>query len=372
MPATLDRLETLVGAPPSPPPPTPGAGRLASLDACRGLIMFILAANGFGWRKLMDDPRFGWLARQFDHVPWTGMVFWDLIQPAFMFMVGVAMPFSVARRREEGDSPARIFRHVAWRGLMLIVLSQLLMSVSSGRLHFQLINVLSQIAFTYFLSYCLLQLPFRWQVVSAAGILALHSALFFLAPGAEGAFTKGDNIGARIDQVFGLKYSGSYVTINFLSSTVTTLFGVWTGLLMRRQDSHGHRMMVLAGAATAAFLGGWALSPLVPIVKRIWTASFTLFSTGWVLLILLALYWVVDVRGWRKPAFPLIVVGMNSIFIYSVSIVLSGWLDRAVGVFTFRWQFIGTLAPVAQATSVVLVMWYCCYWLYQRKIFFRL
>lgn len=370
--ATLEELETLIGAPPTPPPPKPGAGRLASLDAFRGFIMIILAANGFGWRHLAKNPDFSWIAAQFEHVPWTGLVFWDLIQPAFMFMVGVAMPFSVARRMAEGATTSQLLRHVAWRSLMLIVLSNVLMSVSAGRLHFQLINVLSQIAFTYLLSFLILLLPFRWQVASAVAILGLHSLLFFLYPGSTGAFSQADNIGARIDQFFHLKYNGFYVTINFLTETGTTLFGVWTGLLLRRHDSPRRRMQVLGGAALACFAAGWALTPLVPMVKRIWTASFTLFSTGWVLLMLLAFYYLVDVRGWRKPVFPLIVVGMNSIFIYSLSIVLAGWLDRAVAVFTFRWQFIGTLAPVAQASTVVLVMWYLCYWLYQRKIFFKL
>ena len=182
---------------------------------------------------------------------------------------------------------------------MLIVLSQVLMSISANRLHFQLINVLSQIGFTYLLSYLIFLMPFRWQVGGAAAVLAVHSALFFVFPGSDGAFSQTDNIGARIDRFFGLEYRGYYVTINFVSSTVTTLFGVWTGMLMRRNNTHAHRMKVLAGAAMAAFLLGWALTPLTPMVKRIWTASFTLFSTGWVLLMLLGFYWLVEVRGWR-------------------------------------------------------------------------
>ena len=130
--ATLEQLETLIGSPPAPPPKKPGAGRFASLDAYRGFIMFILAANGFGWRHLAKNPDFSWIAAQFEHVPWTGLVFWDLIQPAFMFMVGVAMPFALANRLEQGASRSSIFRHVAWRSLMLILLSQVLMSVRPG------------------------------------------------------------------------------------------------------------------------------------------------------------------------------------------------------------------------------------------------
>lgn len=379
MPATLqeplvEQLEVLAGGPPPPPPPRrPTGERLLSLDAFRGFIMLILAANGFALHQLAKSQHraLAAIANQFDHVAWTGMVFWDLIQPAFMFMVGVALPFSIASRRARGYSDGEVLKHVAWRALMLLVWSQVIMSISANRLHFQMINVLSQIAFTYFLSFLILQLRFRWQVLAAALILAGHWTLFVFFPGSEGSFSKTDNIGALIDHWLGLNYRGNYVTINFISSTVTTLFGAWTGLLMMRKDTDSHRIKVLAGAAAACFLGGWALTPFNPMVKRIWTASFTLFSTGWVLLMLLFFYWLVEVRGHRKVVFPLVVVGMNSIFIYTLSIVLSRWLNQAVAVFTGGFKFVGELAPVAQATAVVAVMWYFCYWLYQRKIFFR-
>ena len=282
-----------MAAAPSIDKPTPG--RLVSLDAYRGLIMLTLAANGFGLRALSKHPTYSWLGAQFEHVPWTGMVFWDLIQPSFMFMVGVAMPFSIARRQAEGASSRQILGHVAWRSLMLILLSQILMCISANRLHFQLINVLSQIGFTYFLGFLILQLRFRAQMLAAAGLLAVHWALFVLFPGSEGTFSKTDNIGAVIDHWLGLNYRGNYVTINFISSAVTTLFGCWTGLFLMRKDTDSHRVKVLAAAAAACFLSGWALSPFNPMVKRIWTASFTLFSTGWVLVMLLAFYWLVEI-----------------------------------------------------------------------------
>jgi heparan-alpha-glucosaminide N-acetyltransferase len=373
-PSAAEQLEALIGGPPPPPPPKkPGSGRLVSLDAFRGFIMIILAANGFALHALAKSQHraLAVIANQFDHVPWEGMVFWDLIQPSFMFMVGVAMPFAMASRQAQGANAGQRFRHVAWRSLMLLAWSQVIMCISAGRLHFQMINVLSQIAFTYLLSYVILQLRFRWQVVAAASVLAVHWALFALFPGSDGAFSKTANVGAVIDHWLGLNYRGFYVTINFLSSTATTLFGCWTGLLLMRDDSHAHRLKVLAGAAAGCFLSGWALSFVNPMVKRIWTTSFTLASTGCVLTMLIFFYWLVEIRGYRKPVFPLVVVGMNSIFIYTLSIILSGWLNRAVGVFTGGFKFLGEMAPVAQATAVVSVMWYVCYWLYQRRIFFR-
>ena len=350
----------------------PAARRLLALDAFRGLIMTSLAAHGFGLASLQDHPSLGWLGRQFRHVPWEGMVYWDLIQPAFMFMVGLSMPFALAARRRQGASSAGLFRHVAWRTFMLLLLSQVLICVSSGQLKFQLINVLSQIAFTYILCYGIIQLSGRGQALAAVLLLSGHWALFLAFPGSDGALSKEDNIGAIIDRFLGLHYSGYYVTLNFIPSTVTTLFGVWAGLLMMRRHSHSHRVKVLAGAAAACFAGGLLMSLFNPMVKRLWTASFTLASAGWVFLMLLALYWLVEVKEYRKAVYPLVVVGVNSIFVYSMHMVLDGWFDRAVGVFTAHYNFLGAFSAVAQATTVFAAMWLICYWLYRRKLFIKI
>jgi predicted acyltransferase len=244
---------------------------------------------------------------------------------------------------------------------------------SRGTINFGLINVLSQIAFTYLFCFLIMQLAFRWQVAAAALILAGHTALFFMFPGPEGAFSKTGNIGQVIDlAVLGKTYSGNYVTINFISSTVTTLFGVWTGYLMMSSRPLAAKMKIIAIAAAAGIAGGLAMGPLVPVVKRIWTASFTLYSTGWVLLMLLAFVWLVEVRGYRKFVFPLLVVGMNSIFVYVIFQMFRGGVNNVVGAVTGKFLWIGTLAPVAHATATLAVIWYFCYWLYQRKIFFKL
>jgi predicted acyltransferase len=121
-----------------------------------------------------------------------------------------------------------------------------------------------------------------------------------------------------------------------------------------------------------AFGAGLGLKLWIPMIKQLCTASFILYSLGWVLFMLIGFYLVTEVLGYRKWTFPLVVVGANSIFIYSLGMVLSEWLNRAVGVFTFHYKWIGTLAPVAQSCTVLAVMWYACYWLYQRKIFLKL
>jgi predicted acyltransferase len=335
--------------------------------------MILLTSSGFGFGALRNHPAFGVIAAQFEHVPWEGAVFWDLVMPAFTFMVGVAMPFALARRIEQGATFAQNFRHVLVRSIKLIVLSQILVSISSNRLQFQLVNVLTQIGFAYFFCFLIMQLQFRWQAVTAGLILAGHWALFMIFPGPDGAFSKTNNIAAVIDRaVMGYNYSGYYVNLNFVTNTVTTLFGVWTALLLRSGRPPAQKLKILAGAAVGAIAAGLAISPFNPIVKRIWTSSFTLYSAGWVLLMMLAFCWIIEVKGYRKWAFPLMVVGMNCIFIYSFKFVLGGWIRRSLAVFTGDFQFLGSFAPVAQACASLLVLWYLCYWLYQRKIFFKL
>lgn len=335
--------------------------------------MAMLASGAFGFGALQNHPTYGRIAVWFDHVEWTGGVFWDMIQPAFMFMVGVAMPFALARRAELGATRRQTFEHVASRALKLLLLSQFLTIVADQRIRFQLINVLSQIAFTYFLTYLIIQMKFRWQAVSAVLLLAFHSALFMIFPGPDGAFSRTGNIGAVIDEaLLGYNYEGSYVTINFISSTVTTLFGAWTGTLLRTQKPRADKLRILAIAALAAFVGGQALSLVIPNVKRLWTASWTLYSTAWVLLMMLAFIVLIDVWGYRKPVFPLVVVGMNSIFIYSLGFLLRGPVNHWLQPFTGGFKFIGDLAPVAQSCAVLLVLWYLCYWLYNQKIFLKI
>jgi len=368
---------TLPGSPVSAESPAkPSAQqRYLALDAYRGFIMLVLVSGGFGLAALAQRrPAFTGIANQFDHMPWEWITFWDLIQPAFMFMVGVAMPFALARRMELGATRRQLFWHVVGRSLRLILMSQILISIGDGKLSFQLINVLAQIGITYFLCYLIMQLSVRWQAMIAVLILAGYWALFVAFPGTEGPFlSKTTNIGAVIDTfVFGHPNSDDWTTINFLTSTVTTLFGVWTGQLLQSRRSHSEKLRIIAIAAVVCLALGLIIHPWNPIIKRICTTSFTLYSAGWVLLMLAAFYWLVEVKGYRKWTFPLVVIGANSIFIYSVHMVLQGWLSRAVGVFTLKFAWLGDFAPVAQSCAVLLVIWYLCYWLYQRKIFFKL
>jgi predicted acyltransferase len=348
--------------------------RYVPLDAYRGLIMLLLISHGFGIAALPSLPVYEAIARQFRHSLWEGVVFWDVIMPAFLFMVGVSMPFALGRRTEKGATFRQNLRHVAIRSLRLLIIGEIVNSIEHNHFRLQIHTVLTQVAYAYFLCFLIMQLRPRYQVLVVVLTLAGHSALYFLFAGPGGAFSPIDNIGARIDlAVMGRTYvkEFSYVSINFITETVTTLFGVWTGIVLRSQRPRGRQLRILAVAMVVAFGSGLALSTLIPMIKKLWTASYTCYTAGWTLLGLLILMLLAEIRGASRIMFPLVVVSMNSIFIYSVDLTLRPWINGTVGVFTGRFGFIGTFAPVAEACAVLLTMWYLCYWLYRQKIFLK-
>jgi predicted acyltransferase len=346
--------------------------RLVSLDVYRGLIMLLMIS-----RVVLPSPEkhpdLAFLLAQFDHLDWQGMVLWDLIQPAFLFIVGMAIPFSIANRLDRGIKMSQVFRHVLYRAFILLLLGQILYSIATKQLVFQLINPLVQIAFASVLTFVILQTSLRSQVAAAACLLFGHWMLFLLFPGSEGPFSK-DNVGSVMDRaVLGSNYPGHYVLISFIGSTITTLFGAWLGLLLLKRPSHDHALRILAIAAAAAFIGGLAMQPFNPIVKRLWTSSFTLMSSGWIILLFLIIYWLVEVKRLRRLAFPFVIVGMNAIFIYCASTMLQFWMLDSLRIFTGPLHHIGSLAPgVANAILAMFLYWYLCYWLYDKKVFVRI
>ena len=359
-----------------PPAEARGAQRLESLDVFRGLTMLLLISHGFGiYQGLKDDASLAWFRNQFEHAAWAGCNLWDLIQPAFTFIVGVAMPLAFARRMEQGATKWSLFGHVAWRALILVVLSNVLSNWNTtGPLKLQFINVLCQIAFGYVMCFLIWTMPFRAQVAVAAGLMVAHHALFFLFPGPNGPFDQENNIGAVIDRaVLGYNYSGYYTTLNFLGNGLTILFGVWTGMLLQKDAPHGRRLKILGACAAAAFALGLAMEPFVPMVKRLWLGSFTFFSLGWVLVGLMACYWMVEMKGWKRWAFPAVVIGTNCIFIYSFTQVLRGWLSRGVANFTWGgFSFLGTYGAIPHNLVVLGCLFYMCYWLHRRRIYFKI
>jgi predicted acyltransferase len=347
--------------------------RYVALDAARGFVMVYLCTEGFGLSYLKGGPTATRVASLFHHLHWEGFRPWELVYPAFMFMVGVSLPFALARRREMGMTFGKNLRHVVFRACLLVLLGAILYSLDAGHYRADPIETLTQIGLSYFCVFLILQLRSRWQIVAAAALVALNWGLFVLFPGPTGPFDPMNNIGIRIDRfVFGIDHTYNWQSIEFIGSTVTVLFGAWTAMLIRSERTLSQKLKILLGCAVASLIAGLAIIPINPIIHKCYTASFTYVSTCCILLMITFFVWLFDPLDRQKKAFPLVVVGMNSIFIYLVNDSLKGpWLDPSVRVFTGRFRFLGMAGPVVQAWVVFLVMWYLCYWLYQRKIFFK-
>lgn len=350
------------------------AGRCLSLDAMRGFVMLVLAwGAALNVTTLSKNPAFASFAAQFRHVRWEGFGVWEAIEPAFWFIIGAALPLALARRRELGATFGANLRHACVRTLKLILLGQFLVSVAAGHFRLNPMETLTRLGVCYLCCFLILHLQLRWQVVTAAFLMAVTSGVYLLFPGAAGPFSPEDNIGLRIDRaLLGWDRPGRTVNITFLGMTVHMLMGAWTAFLLRSRKSHAEKLKILGAAAVASFLAALALSPFNPVIQKLCTASYTFYGAGIALAVMMAFFWLVDVKGYRRPAFPLVVVGMNAIFIYMLGPLLRNWIDQTTGVFTARFQYMGPFGAIPQACLVVLVMWYACYWLYRREIFFKL
>src|SRR5579863_390882 len=288
------------------PRPAGDAERLVSLDAYRGLTMLLMASGGFGIAKFVErhpeilsqfDGRWfgkpwklGWETAgwQLEHVGWTGCTVWDLIQPSFMFMVGVAMPFSYAKRTARGDSWGRQFGHAVFRSLILILLGIFLRSTHSSMTNFTFEDVLTQIGLGYLFAFLLVRTPFVAQLIAVLAILGGYWFFFFhhplpppegslltqyrtekrqLKPEAWNQFTglaahwnKHTNAAAEADRTFlnyfprpeepwnGKKFwinDGGYQTLNFIPSMATMIFGLMAGQLLRGAWTSRRKLEVL-------------------------------------------------------------------------------------------------------------------------------
>jgi heparan-alpha-glucosaminide N-acetyltransferase len=388
------------------------APRLASLDVFRGLTMLFMASEIMRISAVASqfpNSRIAqWLAFGLDHVPWTGFVPWDLIQPSFMFMVGVALPFSVASRRARGEPFRARLGHAVRRALVLVALGILLRSIGRPQTYFTFEDVLTQIGLGYVFLFLLAHASVRTQWASAAGILVatwLAFALYPLPPagfdtalvgvpadwphhlqGFAAHWDKNTNLANRADQWFlnlfpresPFVYNrGGYTTLNFVPSLATMIFGLLAGELLRGPASASDKLRRLlvygaAGIALGAVLHGVGVAPLV---KRIWTPSWAVFSAGWAAVFLAFFYYVVDVRGWRRWAFPFLVVGMNSIAMYVIVHVAEGWMRDAFRTHLGRGTlqvFGAAYEPIVVGALSLLVFWLMLHWMYRRRIFIRI
>ncbi|WP_297097969.1 DUF5009 domain-containing protein [uncultured Draconibacterium sp.] len=361
--------------------------RLLSLDFFRGITMFLLVAEGTHlWSVLVEPPVDGTIFEsvflQFHHHPWNGLRFWDLIQPFFMFIVGVAMPFSYAKRKKRGDSTATITRHIIKRCIILLAFGVGLHCVYNRKLVWELWNVLSQLSITILIAYFLMRYKWSTQIVVSIGLLLLTEVLYRTFPleGYNQPFVKDHNFGSWVDMMLMGKINngGGWVAINCIPTAAHTIWGVVAGQLLQSGKSQTEKVKRLVIGGSIILVLGYLLdwTTVTPIIKRISTSSFVLASGGWALLVLAFSYWLIDIKKINSWIFPFVVVGTNSIFIYLFSNTIGGqWLNGFVAIFTngfLSWfktpEF---LINLITALSVLTLEWLLCYYLFIKRIYFR-
>ena len=358
--------------------------RLVSLDVFRGITMFLLVAEAASiYHTLLEaNPEGAFLHpffQQFTHHPWHGLRFWDLIQPFFMFIVGVAMPFSLNKRMAIASDRGKVTRHILKRCLLLFLFGTGLHCVYSGELVFELWNVLTQLSFTILVTYFLLDRTWKVQLGVSLGLLALTEIMYrFYNP--EAPYEHGTNFGNYMDMILmGKINNGGWVAINCIPTAAHTIWGAICGnlLLSKRSEKDKIKVLVIVGIIALSIGYGLDLAGITPIVKRISTTTFAFVSGGWALLALAFCYWSVDVKKINSWVFPFVIVGMNSIFIYLFAEILGHrWLYGFIEIFSG-----GVLNAIGMGESAIAIitafltlgaMWYLCYFLYKKKIFFKI
>ncbi|MGV3505036.1 MAG: acyltransferase family protein [Adhaeribacter sp.] len=400
-----------VSAPPVINPTLP-LQRLASVDVYRGFVMLLMMAEILSFRRVAQQlPESGfWQFLHFhqDHVAWTGSSLHDLIQPSFSFLVGVALPFSLASRRARGATFGPLFRHALVRALILIVLGIFLRSMHREQTYFTFEDTLTQIGLGYGFLFLLGFAPVRTQVGALVLILLGYWAAFALYPlpgagfdyaaagvspvwehhlqGFAAHWNKNTNLAWAFDRWFlnlfpreepFLFNGGGYATLSFIPTLATMILGLLAGNILRRGGELRNKMKSFLLAAAVLIVLGLLChySGLNPIVKRIWTPAWVLYSGGCCFLLLAFFYGLVDGAGYRKWAFPLVVIGMNSIAAYILADGFAGFIGQSFTIHAgkdFAQVFGPAYASLVKGGLVLLVEWYILYRMYQSKIFIKI
>jgi len=385
--------------------------RNIAVDAYRGLVMLLMMGEIMQWAKVYRafPGSLFWRILAFNqtHVEWSGMGLHDTIQPGFTFLVGVALPYSIASRTSKGQSFQRQLLHTIWRSLVLIFLGFFLRSTQSTQTYFTFEDTLTQIGLGYTFAFLLAHCRPRWQWTALGVILFGYWLAWALypAPGANfdwaavgvpnnwpynftgfaSHWNKNSNLGQAFDVWFlnilprasrFVDNGGGYLTLSFIPTLGTILLGLRAGEWFRAAAPKiPVKKFVIAGLILIAAGVLLHVTGICPIVKRIWTPSWTLFSGGVCFLFLASFSWIIDVKGYRRWAFPLVVVGMNSIAAYLMDHL---WEDFIVenlhihlGYSVFR-VFGPGLEPLMVGIAVMLIYWGILYWMYRRKIFLRI
>ncbi|MGV8879646.1 MAG: acyltransferase family protein [Sphingobacteriaceae bacterium] len=362
------------------------AERLYSLDALRGFDMFwIMGAEEIFQHiaKISGSPFWGAVATQLTHPEWNGFHFYDLIFPLFLFLAGVATPYSVGKELERGKTREQLLARVIKRGLILVLLG----IIHNNGLHLRPIadirfgSVLGRIGLAYmFANIIYLYSRQTAQVIWFCGILIGYWLLlkFTSAPGfPTGDLTMEGNFASYMDRVLlpGRLYLGIHDPEGLFSTLPaigTGLLGIFAGTLLKNPAVPQYtkvRYLALCGIVFILLAQLWNLD--FPINKNLWSSSFVLHVGGFSLILLALFYFVIDVLGYKKWAFFFKVIGMNSILIY-ISGHFIDWDYTANGFFEWLGELVGNpYQIVVMAVCFLAVKWLFLYFLYQKKVFLR-
>jgi heparan-alpha-glucosaminide N-acetyltransferase len=387
--------------------------RNVAVDAYRGFVMFLMMAEVLQLSRISEafPASLFWkiLAYNQTHVEWAGCSLHDLIQPSFSFLVGVAVPYSIASRLAKGGTFGKMFAHALWRALLLVSLGVFLRSTHSAQTYFTFEDTLSQIGFGYPFLFLLGFRPPRWQWAALGVILTGYWLAWALYPvpgpgfdyqsvgvasdwfqqhnytGFAAHWNKNANLGNAFDQWFLNLFprekpfvynGGGYLTLSFIPTLGTMILGLVAGRWLREAAPRiPLKRLLLAGVAGIAAGLFFHFTHICPVVKRIWTPSWTLFSGGACFLLLAGFSWVIDVKAHKKWAFPLVVIGMNSIVAYLLPHLVQDFIINSFRIHLGPqfFQFLGPgLEPLFRGMAVLLVFWAILHWMYRRKIFVKI
>jgi predicted acyltransferase len=389
----------------------PPVVRNVAVDAYRGLVMLLMMGEALRFaaiaRAFPSSAFWHILAWNQTHVEWAGMSLHDTIQPGFTFLAGVSLPYSIRSRQRKGESFARMLFHTLWRSVLLIALGIFLRSTEGPITYYTFEDTLTQIGLGYTFAFLLAFAKPRWQWIATGGILFAYWLAWALypAPGANfnwaavgvpadwhhiysgfaAHWNKNSNLGQAFDVWFLNLFprtspfrfnEGGYLTLSFIPTLGTMLLGLIGGRwFVESAPKIPFRKFLLAAAGLIAVGCLFHFTGICPIVKRIWTPSWTLFSGGVCFLFLSAFSWIVDAKGHRRLAFPLVVVGMNSIAAYLIAHLWEEFVQN-----TFRIHLgqrvlnaFGTaLEPLVLGGLTLLAYWLVLLWMYRRKLFLRI
>ena len=385
--------------------------RIASVDTYRGAVMFLMMAEVLRLsrvaRSFPDSPVWQALSFHQSHVEWRGCSVHDMIQPSFSFLVGVALPFSLASRLRRGDSLGKSIAHAAWRALILIGLGIFLRSMGREKTNFTFEDTLTQIGLGYLPLFLIgLARPWvRWAalVVILVGYWGAFVAYPVAGPdfdypavgvpadwphhasGLAAHWNKNANLAAAFDRWYLNLFprekafthnGGGYVTLSFIPTLGTMLLGLIAGGWLREQGGPGGKLGRMALAAVLCVAAGLALDHygICPIVKRIWTPSWVLFSGGIAFGVLGLLYAAIDLTGFTAWTYPLRVIGRNSIAAYCIAHLLDDFVLGSIRTHLGRdvFSLFGpTYEPIVAGVAILGTYWLILFWMDRRGIYLR-